>query len=228
MTISRQLLADYRGPADVSRYDSAMAGATWRYEVGCDGLGQASFRVLATGAGVGDVGGLEVYLDLGRARGADTNGWTVTLVQGAANGVVVTPAAKTIAITHTANATLANVKTAVDVAAHLLESRYYGGQQAGASIAGALDLLDADGKTINGHEPVDGLIEVQMDADCEVVILNADNPPLNAGNFLDSELTIVPRPWTRLLPAGHRCFVIRGGGANIDGSMAYWKRTRVL
>ena len=196
---------------DVTRYNTALAGASYSARLGVDGLGQAFFLIPTSTAA--DTGGLQVFLKTSLAEGALSNGWKVDAAVAAAAAVTVDDDARTIVIGYLATTALSAIKTLVDATTTGLESRYYAGQD-GTGVLAAVDET-----TENGHDPLDSWFLVRVDGKTFVHIGEA--APSD-----DQESIFIPGAavtYRSALPKGSRIWVKRVGGTNVDGSIELWK-----
>ena len=211
--------ANLMPPPTRALFSHALYTNTWQAYRGMDGLGDASFDIPATGASTS--GGLRVFFE-GALAGAAGAGYTASVVSGGTTGVAVDEDAKTVVVTIAANATLGDVKTAVDADARLT-SIYFDDGAAGNDA----DTV-AEHTVRDGHAPRRALVRVRKDNDA-LAYVGTEAPDSDISLTTDTGIDGVV--WLKsgdtsewfTLPPGERLFVRRQGSSDISGCLELWK-----
>ena len=200
-------------PPDAARYQSDLGDTAYESYSG-NGINaygrQGTFDILTDGE---DDQGLRVTIERGTNRIADeTNGFVVTVTEGAALDVTMVSADGTVDIVLAAATTMAQLKAAVDAYSGL-DSDYFGGET-GTGATAAQDVPPVSTATR------DRAAIVRVWADNDLLIFVGASAPANDNG---SELLRGGEPSYRQIPPGQLCWLKRRGNNDVPGSVAIWR-----
>ena len=214
---SPYVIGDFERPADVTYYKSDLGDAGYESYAsqGIEAFGrQAGFDILADGSASA---GLRVTIERGTNRRAEeSNGYAVSVTEGAALSVTLTDTAgaEAVAIVLAAATTMAQLKAAVDAVAGLA-SEYFGGET-GTGGTAAQDVDDSAGASY------DRWAAVQVSTNGAYFrYLGESAPADDSGSVIArGDVEAIGR---FMLPPGQQVWLKRTGTGDVPGSLQIWK-----